>query len=804
MSNQDHGTEAAGVPRTAFVSTYVPRHCGIATFTRDLVSGLQQVAAGSPALSVVALERVGEHLPYPREVVHRLTADLPAAYRDAGQWLKASGADVLSLQHEYGIFGGPSGSYVLDLLDTAGLPVVSTLHTILAHPTAEQETVLREVVARSARLVTMSARGRAILTERYGADQRRIVVIPHGVPDFEGHDRDTAKAALGLTGSTLLLSAGLLGPGKNVELVLEAFARISEEVPNALYAVVGATHPEVQHREGERYRQRLMALATTLGIERRVRFVDRYLSDAELTTWLTAADVFVTPYRNAEQITSGTLAYALAAGAAVVSTPYEHAKELLRDGRGVLVPFEDPRTLAHALARLLSDEYARAELERRGRTFGQGMTWPNVARQYAQVFAQAAAEPVRMRRAAVQRSPVQRSPVAVMSRRPRALPSELPLARTHLQRLRTPLGIVQFAHETQPDRTHGYCTDDVARALLVDLRHGRLAPSAAISADLHGDLAFLWDAFDAGLGRFRNQRGADGRWLERVGSEDAHGRAIQALGETIARCEDRWAVLDARGLFAAALPASRDFAWSRPQAYAILGCAAALADPVSADRARGGLELLVGRLAGAVARAGAADPAWPWPESACTYDNGVLPEALIAGGAALGRPAVVELGTKLLEWLVSAETAPMGHLRPVGNHGWWRRGSRPARFDQQPIEAASLLFAAARAWEATGSERWAELAERAFDWFLGANDLGLPLADPASGACHDGLGAEGVNANAGAESTLVWLLAVERLRELRQARSAALRRSGTGHERMYASTSDSRATANATAASAAP
>ncbi|MGC8633140.1 MAG: glycosyltransferase [Candidatus Limnocylindrales bacterium] len=799
MSNQDRSTETLVVPRTAFVSTYVPRHCGIATFTRALVTGLQQVADGSPGLSVVALERAGEHLPYPREVTHRLTVDLPVTYRDAGRWLKASGADVLSLQHEYGIFGGPSGSYVLDLLDAAGLPVVSTLHTILAHPTAEQEAVLREVVARSARLVTMSARGRAILTERYGADQRRIAVIPHGVPDFEGHDRDTAKAALGLAGSTLLLSAGLLGPGKNVELVLEAFARITEEVPNALYAVVGATHPEVQHREGERYRQQLMALATTLGIERRVRFVDRYLSDAELTTWLTAADVFVTPYRNAEQITSGTLAYALAAGAAVVSTPYEHAKELLRDGRGVLVPFEDPRTLAHALARLLSDEYARAELQDRGRTFAQAMTWPNVARQYAQLFAQAAAEPVRMRRSAVQRSPV-----AVMSRGPRPRPSELPLARAHLQRLRTPLGIVQFAHGKLPDQAHGYCTDDVARALLVDLRHARLAPGAATSADLYGDLTFLWDAFDAGLGRFRNQRGADGQWLERIGSEDAHGRAIQALGETIARCEDRWAVLDARGLFAAALPASLDFAWSRPRAYAILGCSAALADPASADRARTALEALVARLGSSIVRARTTDPGWPWPEPTCTYDNGVLPEALIAGGAALARPRVIELGLQLLGWLASAETAPTGHLRPIGNHGWWPRGGRPAGFDQQPIEAASLLFAAARAWEVTGSERWAELAERAFDWFLGANDLGLPLADPASGACHDGLGADGVNANAGAESTLVWLLAVERLRELRQARSDARRRSGTGQARMYASTSDNRAVAKATAASAAP
>jgi glycosyltransferase involved in cell wall biosynthesis len=800
MPSSETGATASTVPRTAFVSTYVPRQCGIATFTRDLLTGLRTPEQTDGTLQVVALERSGEDLAYPPEVLRRLRVDHRPAYRAMARVLGADGVEVLSLQHEYGIFGGPSGRHILDLLEAAPIPVVATLHTILARPTPTQEAILRAILAHSAQVVTMSERGRQILIERYAAETARVTVIPHGVPDFvsAGVDAPAAKARLGMGGSTLILSCGLLGPAKNIELVLDAFARIARDVPDAIYAVVGATHPEVRRLQGERYRVELQERAAGLGLADRVRFVDRYLADTELATWLVAADVFVTPYRNAQQITSGTLAYALAAGAAVISTPYEHAIELLGSDRGILIPFDDVDALARALARLLRDADEREALRRRGLAYGRTMTWSNVAGQYAQLFRAVAAARKRARdvHAARAITPATEPVIPVTSR--------LPVCREHLERLRDRLGIIQFAPGGVPDPLHGYCTDDVARALMVDVRHSLVVPSAATRVAIRADLRFLWGAYDPGTGRFRNLRRADGGWDRGLDSEDAHGRAVQALGDTVARCRDRWAVLDARGLLAVALPATLEFAWARPRAYAILGCAAALADPASESRARATLARLVRRLAGAVSRARDADPTWPWPEPRCTYDNGVVAEALIVGGTALGQPDVVRLGLEVLAWLATAETALTGCLRPIGNRGWWPRGGSAARFDQQPIEAASLVSAAAAAWDATGDERWTTFAERAFGWFLGANDLGLPLADLRTGACRDGLGQDGVNAGSGAESTLVWLLAVERMRELRQARTTSRHRGGLGQERMYASTSERRAVARATAASAAP
>jgi hypothetical protein len=375
--------------------------------------------------------------------------------------------------------------------------------------------------------------------------------------------------------------------------------------------------------------------------------------------------------------------------------------------------------------------------------------------------------------------------------------AELPVSRRHLDELRGPIGIFQFARGRVPDASHGYCTDDVARALRVDLRHGELQPGPIVAAAIRSDVAFIREAYEPGYGRFRNFRSADGRWLEWIGSEDAHGRAVQALGETVARCVDRAVAREARRLLLDALPATLSFAWARPRAYAILGCAAAH------EGARVHATLLE-RLADSVRQARLTDSAWPWPEDPCTYDNGVIAEALIVGGNERGLPAVVESGLQVLDWLVAAETGPDGLLQPIGNRGWWTRSGRRAQWDQQPIEPASLASAAVAAWAATGDEHWRDMAERAFGWFLGANSVGLAVADPDRGSCHDGLGPDGLNGNEGAESTTAWLLAVERIRELRQGRSVARRIGGRGHERMNATTSDSRAVASAMAESATP
>lgn len=836
-------TRGSELPSIAFVGTYVPRQCGIATFTRDLVEGLRAGHTFGPAddrLRVVALVHRGERLAYPPVVRHRLPAGERAAYRRLAARLEADGVEVVCVQHEYGIFGGPSGTHLLDLVDALTVPVVTTLHTILARPTPLQRRIIERLAERSARLVAMTERGRTILVERYGVPDEDVVVIPHGVPDFPSIDTALAKARVGVGDAPLILSFGLLGPHKRIELVLDALARIKGDVPEASLAIVGATHPEIRRRVGEAYRGELAEQAARLGLDGRVRFVDRYVDDAELVTWLSASDIFVTPYANAQQITSGTLAYAVAAGAAVVSTPYEHALELLRDGRGVLVPFDDVDALAEALSGLLTDVRWQRAIRRRARAHGRTMIWPRVAERYGALFAEVVAEarggalatdwivpwfdPTRRRGQTQPEVPIPRiapEPAELPAPRdpdwlpeaPEEIPEELPTpeevpaaVRRHLDELGDRVGIFQFARGRAPDPTHGYCTDDVARALRVDLRHAEsmASPGAIVAAAIRRDVAFLRAAFDPATGRFRNLQAVDGRWAEGVGSEDAHGRAVLALGETVARTFDLGVLVEARRLLAVALPATLGLEYARPWAYALLGCAAALDDPPSAAHARPVLAALADRLAGAVERARAADPAWPWPETPVTYDNGVVPEALIVAGVRLGRPALIRLGTSVLDWLLAAETGPDGLLRPIGNRGWWPHGGRPARWDQQPLEPASLVLAAAAALEATGEPGWAAAAARAYRWFLGANDRGIALADPDRGACRDGLGPDGANRNEGAESTLAWLLSVERIRELRQGRSAVRRRSGLGQVRTYARMSASLADAIATLESAEP
>lgn len=810
MTSLEGATRSIGsMPSTIILASYVPRRCGIATFTGALVEGLHQVIH-DPPVSVAALDPPGIRLAYPPEVRHRIRASDRRAYARLASDLAASGTELLVVQHEYGIFGGPSGVFLLDLLEATDLPVITTLHTILARPTPLQERILRAVIGRSRTVVTMAERGRTVLCQRYGADPGAVTVIPHGVPAFDIHPR-RAKARLGLGGRGLLLSLGLLGPHKRVEDVLDALALVSDRLEDVTFAIVGATHPGLLRRSGEAYRRSLVERVATLGLGDRVMFVDRYLDEDELVTWMSASDVFVTPYADAQQASSGTLAYAMAAGAAVVSTPYEHARELLAEDRGVLVPFGDVPALADALASLLLDDERRVAMGRRGREAGRAMAWPRVAARYAELFmgvargsrAPGIPDPGARPRAVVQVSRGRTASIVTAG-----IP--LPIARTHLDALRASDGVTQFAHGLVPDRSSGACTDDVARALLVDLRHVRLLPGRSIEAALEADLTFLAAAIDPGTGRFRNLRMPTGDWVPTTGSEDAHGRAIMALGAATSR--DIPAVLRsrARRLFRDALRATSALRWARPIAYSILGCVAAIGDHAVAPRARVASRELLARLADAVGRAAAQDPGWPWPEGRCTYDNGIIAEALVRGGAVHGDRDAADLGLRVLDWLVSAQTGPDGVGRPIGNEGWWPRGGRPARWDQQPIEAGSLVSAAVTAWEVTSDDRWAAEAERWFAWFLGANDLGVPLADPTRGACRDGLGRSGANGNEGAEATLAWLMAVERVRDLRAARSRGQGRSeaavagGRGQSFTYARTSERRAVASATAESAAP
>ncbi len=737
--------------RIAFIGDYPPRRCGIATFTHDLC---EAIAAQYPDLDcfAVAVTDTEEGYDYPPRVRFEIREGNLASYRRAADFLNTNNVDRVCVQHEYGIYGGPEGRYVLALLRELRMPVVTTLHTILREPTPAQRAVLEELVQLSDRVVSLSRKGVEFLREVYGVPEAKIDHIPHGVPDMPFVDPNFYKDQFGVEGRTVLLTFGLLSRNKGIEYVLEALPRIVERHPEVVYIVLGPTHPSVRRHEGDVYRRLLEERVRTLGLERHVVFDDRFVSLEELIAYIGAADIYITPYVNKEQIASGTLSYALGAGKAIVSTPYWYAEELLAEGRGVLVPFRDAGAIADAVVELLENPTRMHAMRKRAYLFGRAMIWPRVAQRYMESFKRAWEARLRAPH------PVAGAAAPARARPPEARTRELPpLKLDHVRRLTDDTGMVQHAVFTVPNYHEGYTTDDNARALRMAVLLEALGEGDAGAHELAVRyLAFLWYAFNPKTGRFRNVLGYDRRWREEVGSEDSHGRALWALGTVMHRSARRGLRGVAGRLFDQALPEALKLQSPRAWAFSILGLYEYLqAFPGSREALRA-CEELAGRLLALHERHRAPD--WPWFEDALTYDNATLPHALLLAGQALKRDELIDVGLEALGWLCGVQRAEEGHFVPIGNRGFYRRGGERARFDQQPLEAHATVAAALTAYRLTGEARWHEEAHRAFDWFLGRNDLGLALYDPRSGGCYDGLQPDRVNENLGAESTLAFWL----------------------------------------------
>jgi glycosyltransferase involved in cell wall biosynthesis len=675
-------------------------------------------------------------------------------YRLAADYLNVRRVDVVCVQHEYGIFGGPDGTHLLKLLTQLRMPVVTTLHTILKNPSPEQRQVINELAAVSERLVAMSETGRRFLIETHGVDPKMVDVIPHGIPDVPFVDPNYYKDQFGVEGRKVILTFGLLSPDKGVENMIRALPAIVRTYPDVVYIVLGATHPNVRKVAGESYRLGLQRLVRDLDVGDHVIFHERYVELTELCEFLGAADVYVTPYLNEEQIVSGTLAYAMGAGKAVVSTPYWYASEMLSEGRGCVVPFGDTARLADAVIESLESDAVCHAMRKRAYTFSRDSIWTQVARRYLEVFSE-----IHRRRLLTPRPVIQ---VQTMRSRIAALP-EIKL--DHLLRLTDETGILQHATQFVPNRSHGYCTDDNARALIVASALRRLvADQAMVDALIVRYLSFIEYAFDPGQGRFRNQLGYDRRWMEQAGSPDSHGRSIWALGVAAAALEeDRLRTL-AAVLLRDALPFAEQASDVRTVAFALLGLGAYLSRMVGERAVRLLHADLADRLLQAFESEGA-DEEWPWPEESLTYANARLPHALLLSGSGLKRDDMIEVGLKSLGWLVEIQTMD-GQFSPIGNQGWYRRGAERARFDQQPIEADALVSACACAFDVTNDRFWLEQVMLGFEWFLGRNDLGADLYDDATGGCRDGLHAAGASDNEGAESTLAWLSALTTMHEL--------------------------------------
>lgn len=744
-----------GIDSVAVIGNYLPRQCGIATFTKDLTDGLSEEA---PCVQcwVAAMNDKPEGYAYPAKVRFEINQNKLSDYGSASQFINISQTDIVCVQHEYGLFGGPAGSHLMKLLSDLRMPVVTTLHTVLKDPSPDYQSVMCRLSDLSDKLVVMSHKAFDFLIDIYAVPEEKIICIHHGIPDTPFIDPSFNKDKFGVEGKKVLLTFGLLSPNKGIENVLHALPSVIKKHPDTVYIVLGATHPHILKLHGDAYRIMLKQLVRKLGIAQYVIFQNRFVELSELCEFLGIADIYITPYLEESQITSGTLAYAMGTGKAVISTPYWYATEMLAEGRGRIVPFLDPEAISEQIIDLLGNDMERHAMRKKAYTFSRNAIWKEVARQYLQVFSE-------VRRNRTKNPRPRHSYVENI----KAITNfDLPeIKLDHMRTLTDDTGILQHANYTVPNRIHGYCTDDNARALLVTAMGEKFLPANGWGFDLLSGhyLGFLFYAFNEEKGRFRNFITYSRIWQEEIGSEDSHGRALWTLGKSISFLQNPGHLAMSMTLFNKAMPAAENFHSSRAVAFSLVGIHSYL-DVFSGDSdVRRIRDILAARLFDQFKKH--ATDNWPWPENLLTYANGKLSHALLLSGQRMHRNDMIDMGINSLKWLLTVQTED-DHFSPVGNNGWYEKGGLRNRFDQQPIEANAMIEACVEAFKITRDQSWFDNAVMCFNWFLGHNDLNLPLYDPKTGGCRDGLMADGVNQNEGAESSLAWLLSLLTLQKL--------------------------------------
>lgn len=739
--------------RVALVGTYTPRKCGIATFGTDIVEKLREFHP-TIQVDVYALDDRASPIAY-EGVAGTIQFDDPEAYLAAARRINESGVDAVWLQHEYGIFGGADGELVCDFVDRLAAPLILTPHTVLTDPSENQRRILDHLVTRASRIMTMSRHSCQLLAETYHAPRELLQIIPHGAPDRPFGRAEQFKQSMGLAGKNVLMTFGLLGPGKGLERVIEAMPAIVARHPDTVYRIVGATHPNLVARDGEAYREKLQACAEALGVAGHILWDNRFLDTDELLDQLEACDIYVTPYFNLQQSTSGTLSYAVALGKAVVSTPYLHAKELLAGDAGRLIEPDSAEAIAEAVNTLLDEPEALLALQRRAYAKGRQTIWPR--------FADGAAALIE----------------AAVAPAPRRAPLTATPGLTAVLAMSDGTGMLQHAIGTVPDRRHGYCLDDNARALMLTNLAAGMSPNERTCQSLTY-ASFIQHAWNEDRKVFRNFMSFGREWLEEQGSEDSNGRAVWALGHTVENAPDPELRAWAWRWYRDVLPHCAGMASPRTIAFTMLGAAAVLrvqpGHKPSHEVLVNGADVLF-RLLG-----GARRPDWAWFEAVLGYDNPRLSQALIEAGMVLSRDDYIDAGLETLEWIAEQQTASNGQFRPIGC-GSFGKPHNHYPFDQQPLEAQAAIEAACTASRATDDPRWFVHARAAWDWFFGANDRGAVLADLATGRCRDGLTPRGANENCGAESILAFQLAhysMLALARAQQSESVGEERGGRG------------------------
>jgi len=746
---------SSGKTPVAFVSDYLPRRCGIATFTYDLAESMAKVGGDDYDIFTVAVNDVPEGYPYSDRVRFEIRESVQADYRLAADFLNVHQVSAVCLQHEYGIFGGKYGSHILAMLRRLRRPLVTTHHTILKDPDEQQLLIMQEIGRLADRMVVMSELAHEFLHDIYEVPKEKIVTIPHGIHDVPFIDPSFYKDKFGVEGRKVMLTFGLLSPGKGLEYAIESLPQIVSKHPDLTYIILGATHPHIKKESGEEYRNGLLRRASELGVKDNLLMVNRFVELEELCEYLGSADIYVTPYLNEAQITSGTLAYALGAGKATVSTPYWHAKELLADGRGRLVPFKDSEAISKEVVDLLDHETERHAMRKQAYTYCRHMVWAKTSQAYLNLFEEAAEAFVRHRHVV---------PAAVAPQS-KDRPDELPeVDFRHLRIMTDDTGILQHCRYSTPDRYHGYCTDDNARALIAAAMYWDLGRDDSAIELIQRYLGFLAYAMDNETNRFRNFMNYDRSWAEAVGSEDSHARALWGLGMAVAYCPHESMISLATKLFIQGLSVTENFHSPRAWAFTIVGIQAYLRRYGGDSEVRRYRATLAQKIVDLFENT--ADDEWPWCEDVVSYANAKLPHALLMCGKWMGRDEWIDIGKRALQWLLDIQTNRDGMLSVIGSDGWYVRGGRKARFDQQAIEAHALVDACIEAYHVTRETHWLDGARKAFNWFLGENDLRTPVYDFTTSGCRDGLHPDRVNENQGAESTLAWLLSLLMMHDL--------------------------------------
>jgi glycosyltransferase involved in cell wall biosynthesis len=726
---------AQGPPKkVAFISTFPPRKCGIATFTSDLIKSTS-VAAGDEFEPLVVAMQSGDQK-YKDPVKFEIRQNVKSDYICAADYINFSHVDVVSVQHEFGLFGGEGGAYLSLLLNRLKAPVITTLHTVVDEPDSVFHKPLVDVCNVSYKVITMNERGVNMLRDIYDIPAEKIQLIPHGIPDLPFVDSNYYKHKFSLEDRRTILTFGLLNRNKGIEVMLKAMPAIVKADPSVMYIVLGMTHPNILKAEGELYRFSLRQMVKELKLREHVIFYNRFVDDKELHNFLCAADIYVTPYMNEKQLTSGTLSFAVGTGKAVVSTPYWAAEELLADGRGRLVRFNDSKHLARTIIEILKNDSEFYSLRRQAYDYGRSRTWPRIGQEYWKLFN-------------AKWLPVRTAAKTTLS-------IELPeLSLDHLEKLTDDTGLYQHANFTIPNREYGYCTDDNARAVIAMTRHYAQysEPKALELLDIYFSFVIHSQRSD---GTVRNFMNFDRTWVEDEPLHDAFGRVLWAFGTVMSLAPSPAYLSIAKSCFDKSVELIQK-QMPRGMAYSILGMCDYLKQFPGASDIKRQVELTADGLVAQYEENNYAD--WEWFEDILTYDNAVLPHSLFVAAVTSGSRRYLEVAEKTCEFLL-ANTFRKGYFSFIGCKGWYERGGARAVFDQQPLEAASTVMMLRAAYDATQNDRFLSLQRKAFDWFLGQNELRIPVYDFKTKGCNDGLMRDGVNTNQGAESTLSFLLSL--------------------------------------------